>query len=214
MYSFDKFISKINKSYGEDILWTPLQYASAMGKQKMVDFLLDNGADPSIKDVTGRTAQKISNYISKRDNLVPVKMKVQIKPGKFKSKNSNSIVIEEESTKSILQDPNVLIGDGKMEEFQEFQNIFNDQYGNSKMKGKRNQGKKSFNSTLALDKSDWRIESQQFQKIEINEELYSQMKSKFEGINLENQQLKLENQSLRAEIEKLKTLIHPDVPCE
>jgi hypothetical protein len=54
---------KDNKTYGENIEWTPLQYSCALGKQKVIDFLIENGADLSIKDAPGRTAQDISNYL-------------------------------------------------------------------------------------------------------------------------------------------------------
>ena len=41
---------------------TPLQFASLSNKPKSVEFLLNFGADPSIKDVTGRTAKDIAIF--------------------------------------------------------------------------------------------------------------------------------------------------------
>jgi ankyrin repeat protein len=46
--------------YGDNIKWTPLQFAAAIGKQKSFDFLIELGADPSIKDDTGKTAVEIA----------------------------------------------------------------------------------------------------------------------------------------------------------
>jgi ankyrin repeat protein len=44
-------------------MWTPLQHAYAAGSQKVIDFLIKIGADPTIKDSTGRTAQDISDFL-------------------------------------------------------------------------------------------------------------------------------------------------------
>jgi ankyrin repeat protein len=46
-------------------LWTPLQFACAIGKQNIVDFLMNQGANPLIKDAPGRTAQEISNFLNR-----------------------------------------------------------------------------------------------------------------------------------------------------
>jgi glycerol-3-phosphate responsive antiterminator len=65
-------VLKKNKTFGDDILWTPLQLACAIGNQNMIDFLVNQGADPSIKDYPGRTAQQISDFL-KRGCTVPIK---------------------------------------------------------------------------------------------------------------------------------------------
>jgi ankyrin repeat protein len=62
---FQSQISKDNKTFGDDILWTPLQFACAIGKQNMVDFLMNQGANPLIKDAPGRTAQEISIFLNR-----------------------------------------------------------------------------------------------------------------------------------------------------
>jgi hypothetical protein len=36
-----------------------------------VEFLIENGADPLIKDVTGRTAQDISDLLNKKCKVPP-----------------------------------------------------------------------------------------------------------------------------------------------
>eukprot|EP01080_Neovahlkampfia_damariscottae_P012704 gene12704-6902_t len=65
-----------NQSYGDSIPWTPLQYAAAIGKQSVIDFLIENGADISIKDKTGRTAQEIGDNLKRNiDVLSSVKKK-------------------------------------------------------------------------------------------------------------------------------------------
>lgn len=48
---------------------TPLQYVSAYGRGKAVQFLLENDVDCSIKDCTGRNALEIARYFQK-DNVV------------------------------------------------------------------------------------------------------------------------------------------------
>jgi hypothetical protein len=47
----------------ENILWTPLQWAAAIGDEEIIQFLLNNGAIDDKKDLTGRNAQEISNYL-------------------------------------------------------------------------------------------------------------------------------------------------------
>jgi hypothetical protein len=37
----------------------------------MVEFLIENGADPSIKDATGRTAQDISDFLKFNSKIPP-----------------------------------------------------------------------------------------------------------------------------------------------
>jgi hypothetical protein len=59
-YDVDDEITDKNKTYGEYIPWTPLQYVCAAGNQMMVDYLLENGADPTIKDKTGRDSLAIA----------------------------------------------------------------------------------------------------------------------------------------------------------
>eukprot|EP01080_Neovahlkampfia_damariscottae_P011386 gene11386-4553_t len=54
-----------NKTYGDKIPWTPLQHASALEDQDMIDFLILNGADFSIIDKTNRNAQDIADFLHK-----------------------------------------------------------------------------------------------------------------------------------------------------
>eukprot|EP01080_Neovahlkampfia_damariscottae_P001101 gene1101-10615_t len=54
-----------NQSYGDSIPWTPLQYAAAIERQDVIDFLVENRADISIVDKTGRTAQEIADFLEK-----------------------------------------------------------------------------------------------------------------------------------------------------
>jgi hypothetical protein len=94
-----------------------LQYACAVGNQNVVDFLIENGADPSIKDATGRTAQEIS-YLLNLSCIVPSKLNVKRVPENEKSIN--------ERFHEFIQDPmNYLFKlDEKMDEILEFQRIY------------------------------------------------------------------------------------------
>jgi ankyrin repeat protein len=65
---------KKKKTFSDNILWTPLQFACATGNQKIVDFLVNQKADPLIKDSSGRTAQEISYFLNK-GCTVPMKSK-------------------------------------------------------------------------------------------------------------------------------------------
>jgi hypothetical protein len=120
--------SKEKKSYGDFILWTPLQFACGMGKQKIVDFLIQNGADPLIKDSTGRTAQDIADF-KKTGCKVPIEQ-VSIPIKLVYLKNTNDAFPE------FVKDPmNFLCKmDGKMDEIKEFKTHFENHF-----KGKPNQ---------------------------------------------------------------------------
>jgi hypothetical protein len=121
--------SKKNKTYGDFILWTPLQFACGMGKQKSVDFLIENGADPLITDATGRTAQDIADF-KKTGCKVPIKPQVIITNKLINLKNTNDAFPE------FVKDPmNFLCKmDGKMDEIKEFKTQFENHF-----KGKPNQ---------------------------------------------------------------------------
>eukprot|EP01080_Neovahlkampfia_damariscottae_P004080 gene4080-7369_t len=54
------------KKYGDFIPWTPLQYAVAVGKQNIIGFLIENGADFSIVDKTNRNDQEITDFLEKQ----------------------------------------------------------------------------------------------------------------------------------------------------
>jgi ankyrin repeat protein len=60
------------------IFKTPLQYVCACGKEKMVRYLLENGADATIKDKTGRDALAIAQYMQ-RDGVVKI-LQQKLKP--------------------------------------------------------------------------------------------------------------------------------------
>eukprot|EP01080_Neovahlkampfia_damariscottae_P006544 gene6544-10550_t len=62
---YDFSIGCEKKSYGHSIQWTPLHYAAGFGSEKMVKLLIDNGADATITDATGRTAQQIGDLLSR-----------------------------------------------------------------------------------------------------------------------------------------------------
>jgi ankyrin repeat protein len=47
------------------IVYTPLQYVCALGNEKMVRYLLEKGADPTIKDKTGRDALEIAQHLNR-----------------------------------------------------------------------------------------------------------------------------------------------------
>jgi ankyrin repeat protein len=55
------FTLKYNEKKNEFICHTLLHYAAAFGKQEIADLLIRNGARPDIKDLSGRTAQQISD---------------------------------------------------------------------------------------------------------------------------------------------------------
>ncbi len=52
-------IDSYNVNYGQQINWTLLHLAVACGKFESVEFLLKNGADRKIKDITGFQIYKI-----------------------------------------------------------------------------------------------------------------------------------------------------------
>jgi hypothetical protein len=126
-FSFFSF-SKEKKSYGDFILWTPLQFACGMGKQKSVDFLIENGADPFVKDATGRTAQYIADLRNNRCK-VPIKPQTIIPNKLINLKNTNDAFPE------FIKDPmNFLCKmDGRMDEIKEFKTHFENHF-----KGKPN----------------------------------------------------------------------------
>jgi hypothetical protein len=97
-----------------------------MGKQKSVDFLIENGADPFVKDSTGRTAQDIAD-LKENGCKVPIKPQA-INPKKLKNTN--------DAFPEFVKDPmNFLCKmDGKMDEIKEFKTHFENHF-----KGKPNQ---------------------------------------------------------------------------
>jgi hypothetical protein len=113
--------SKENKTYGDFILWTPLQFACCIGKQKSVDFLIQNGADPLIKDSTGRKAQDIADL---RKNGCKVTIKPKVIIPNVNLKNTNDAFPE------FVKDPmNFLCKmDGKMDEIKEFKTHFENHF--------------------------------------------------------------------------------------
>jgi ankyrin repeat protein len=52
---------------GENVHWTLLHYASALGRAEIVKFLLENHADPTIKDSTGRNAKNIAGILGQKE---------------------------------------------------------------------------------------------------------------------------------------------------
>jgi len=103
--SYDSiYVQDKEKKYGDFIPWTPLQYCSALENRKeMVSLLLENGADPSIKDKTGRTALDIA-ILLKRTETVKV-FETALKEKEFVPINTNKKI-------SVLQ----LVKDGNHEE--------------------------------------------------------------------------------------------------
>lgn len=59
----EEFQTIFKEKYGEDIPWTPLQYAAAIGKVDSFLFLLENKSDLSIQDKTGRNALQIAKTL-------------------------------------------------------------------------------------------------------------------------------------------------------
>eukprot|EP01080_Neovahlkampfia_damariscottae_P002388 gene2388-2852_t len=64
MYEFKnskkvKYLENTEKFFGDEIQWTPLQYASALGDTKIMDLLTKLGSNPEVKDKTGKTAKEI-----------------------------------------------------------------------------------------------------------------------------------------------------------
>jgi hypothetical protein len=57
------------KSCGDKIPWTPLHYAAASGNQPVIDELIRLGADVTIVDASGRTAQEISYFLNTDVNI-------------------------------------------------------------------------------------------------------------------------------------------------
>jgi hypothetical protein len=57
------------KSCGDKIPWTPLHYAAASGNQTVIDELIHLGADITIVDAAGRTAQEISYFLNTDVNI-------------------------------------------------------------------------------------------------------------------------------------------------
>jgi ankyrin repeat protein len=63
MYSFKFNLNQEFKLNGENVHWTLLHYASALGRVEIVKFLLENNADPTITDSTGKNAKKIAQVL-------------------------------------------------------------------------------------------------------------------------------------------------------
>jgi hypothetical protein len=59
--TLDLFIKKKNNL--EKIKWTLLHYASSLGKQEVVNFLLNFGADLDLKDFLGSNAEDVSKFM-------------------------------------------------------------------------------------------------------------------------------------------------------
>lgn len=57
-------------------LGTPLHYAVAEGRLKVVAYLLEKGADPSIKDTKGRTAAEVAKFRGK-DEVLPLLLELE-----------------------------------------------------------------------------------------------------------------------------------------
>jgi hypothetical protein len=62
--TYEWYLSDKNKTHGNYIPWTPLQYAVACNKPKSVDWLLKMKVDQSKKDKIGRTALEIAEFLS------------------------------------------------------------------------------------------------------------------------------------------------------
>eukprot|EP01080_Neovahlkampfia_damariscottae_P011006 gene11006-3712_t len=55
------------KLNGEDILWTPLQYSYALVKPHIIKFLIQNGAETTLRDATGKTANEIAKTLGNKN---------------------------------------------------------------------------------------------------------------------------------------------------
>jgi chromosome segregation ATPase len=88
-----------SKSYGDNIPWTPLMLAAALGRKEIIDFLLTyKGIDISIKDSTGRTALEISRDGIHCDRKVyPECLK--------KFQEENSIVVQQQQPQQKNDEP-------------------------------------------------------------------------------------------------------------
>jgi tRNA A-37 threonylcarbamoyl transferase component Bud32 len=87
------------------IFKTPLQYVCACGKENMVRYLLENGADPTIKDKTGRDALDIARHL-KRDGVVKILQEYQTKENerqKMEQQRKEREKKEEEEKKESLR---------------------------------------------------------------------------------------------------------------
>jgi ankyrin repeat protein len=88
-------------------LWTPLHYACACGNQASIEFLINHGADPSITDATGRTAQQIAVFL-KRNCKVPIK-----------TETTNSKVDSTSDFSEFIKNPSKYLFDGNMDHVEE-----------------------------------------------------------------------------------------------
>eukprot|EP01080_Neovahlkampfia_damariscottae_P011349 gene11349-4517_t len=87
-----QYFTDILRSNGHYIPWTPLQYATALGNQDVVLFLIRNGADINIKDKSERNAQEIANLLGRvQINIETLKNEVDGVYQKFKNFVSNPI---------------------------------------------------------------------------------------------------------------------------
>lgn len=57
------YIKDEQGTHGVFIPWTPLQYVCAVGKENILSFLLERGANPLLKDKTGRNSLQIAQYL-------------------------------------------------------------------------------------------------------------------------------------------------------
>jgi hypothetical protein len=57
------YLDDLEQKY-EEIPFTPLQYASALGDLEMVEYLKNLGSNLKIKDETGRTAEEILHFLN------------------------------------------------------------------------------------------------------------------------------------------------------
>eukprot|EP01080_Neovahlkampfia_damariscottae_P009920 gene9920-2242_t len=62
--TYEWYLQDKNKTYGNYIPWTPLHYAIACNKPKSVSILLEKMVDFSKKDLVGRDAIQLAQYLS------------------------------------------------------------------------------------------------------------------------------------------------------
>jgi hypothetical protein len=64
------YFTEYNESCGEaEVVWPVLHLAACYGDESMVEYLLDQGADPKFKDISGRSAADVAR-LAKRKNRV------------------------------------------------------------------------------------------------------------------------------------------------
>jgi hypothetical protein len=82
--SYKFYIKDNDKSYGNSIMWTLLHYSAALGKQNIVDFLIEKGAG-SIEDCTGRTSQSVACILKQTITVKIINKKIfsQLSSGNF-----------------------------------------------------------------------------------------------------------------------------------